>query len=95
MAGKALACPCAGFHFGTFRSEFPYVLWRTGIIVEDEDRDNRFMGGSRSCATEGALCGGRTRRSASLLGWALWARRAEDVAPYHVVRTGADTMGTW
>ena len=23
------------------------------------------------------------------------ARRAEDVAPYHVVRTGADTMGTW
>ena len=42
-----------GIHFGAFRSEFPYVLWRTGIIVEDEDRDNRFMGGSRSCATEG------------------------------------------
>ena len=59
--------------------------------MEDEDRDNRFMGGSRSCATEG----GRTRRRASLPGWALWARRAEDIAPYHVVRTGAGTMGTW
>ena len=131
---RCAASTCVGFHVGTFRREIPYVLWRTGIIVEDEDRDNRFMGGSRSCATEGGgrdgarpsrggrcgrgvprtsrptmWCGQgpapwvrgrgrRPRRPACL--WAFsWAsplaRRAEDVAPYHVVRTGAGTMGTW